>query len=348
MSKVNPTKAISIGSYHFHPRWTKNYGDSEEKRIEEFEDVMKSGYFNSIIVEIGYLNNDEFWRVISENDATVWLNCFDSFDSEVESIESWLLKRSEAIDVLKQNEERWERFLGFHFDEPVWRGQSNADFLTMTKTLYEKYSKRIYPVFATGEFSRSEGNSQQIKLDAKNMKKVRVDALKYVTDIGFDSYSVDVRDGASNGDYIKKNQEEFPEMVDGKSYYKVLAKKLASLAGHDVNIWLYPCAYTTSLWGGLNGATRADEDYCLAHLEFFRELLLEQEFQGGINLYTYTQFRDNNELGLQSHLVVKDENGNQKLLPDIEKWEKYSKRLSEICEEFKNTEAKLAVYKVED
>ena len=41
MANVNPTDALAIGVYHFHPRWTKNYGEEIEKRIEEFEDKLE-------------------------------------------------------------------------------------------------------------------------------------------------------------------------------------------------------------------------------------------------------------------------------------------------------------------
>ena len=346
MSKVNPTKAISIGSYHFHPRWTKNYGDSLEKRIEEFEDVMKSGYFNSIIVEVTYLNNDEFWRVIFENDAVVWLNIYDYFVSEKEDYDTWFKGFVEPLKTLKANKERWDRFQGFHFDEPVWRGQKNKDFLEMSKNLYETYNKRIYPVFATGEFTQSEGNQLQLQISGDQMRKVIPSSLKYVTDVGFDSYSVDIREGAPNPGVIERAHAEFPEVVDVKSYYLVLCDNLKKVVGHDVNIWLYPCAYTTSLWGGLNGQGRADEEYCLAHLEFFRELLLSQEFKGGIDLYTYKNNASKPvEQGLVSFLDVKNENGEQYLFPEIPKWEKYSKRLREICEEFRNTDANHSKYK---
>jgi len=340
-NKVNPNDALSMGVYHFHPRWTCAYGDSYEKRIEEFEDVMKSGYFNTVIAEDGCINDDEFWRVVFENDATVWYNIWDYFQSDKGTFEEWHAERSKLLDALKQHPDRWERFLGFHFDEPVWRGQSNADFLEQTKNLRQMYGKRIFPVFATGEFSDSEGNAMQLNMDAANMKKLIPEALEYVTDVAFDSYSVDVREGFGNGDYIEKMHEKFEGIVDGKTYYSELTKLLVRIVGHDVNVWFFPCAYTTNLWRG----GRVDEDYCVGHLDYFTELLKEQEYQGGIFLYTYkNNARNEAELGLTSHLIVTDENGNQKLYPDEPVWEKYSARLKEVCKEFSETPARHAKF----
>ena len=342
MASVKPSEALGLGIYHFHPRWTVNYGDSMEKRIEEFEDVVKSGYFNSIIVEKEYLNNDEFWRVCLENGCTVWLNIYDSFYSDKWTFEEWSAPYVKELDILKQNPERWENYLGLHFDEPVWRGQSNADFLYMTKTFYEMYGKRNFPVFACGEFTDNEGNSMQLKMEAKDMKKVIPEALKYVTDVGFDSYSVDVREGWGNGSYINKMHEKYgDDIVDGKSYYKKHTDILLSMIDHDVNIWYFPTCYTTGLWRG----GRVGEGFCIGHLEYMAELLMQQKCQGGLCLYTYYQFSNPAEFGLQSHLVVKDAEGNLKLRPENVKWWDYSAKLREMCEKFKNTKANLAEFK---
>ena len=113
---------------------------------------------------------------------------------------------------------------------------------------------------------------------------------------------------------------------------------MLELLDHDVNVWFYPCAYTPNLWGG----GRADEDYCLAHLNFFDELLSEQKYQGGLMLYTYTQFSNPNEIGLQSHLVVQNLEGDVLLRPNEMKWYRYSARLGEITTKYKETKARLA------
>ena len=340
-AKVKPAEALSFGFYHFHPRWTVHYGEDIEKRYEEFEDVVKAGYTNCIIVEKSYLNDDEFWRIIFENDCTVWLNIYDYFDSSKEEYKEWSREFDKALNILRANPERWERFMGFHFDEPVWRGQSNEDFLTECKNLYEEYGKRIFPVFATGEFMDSEGNAMQIKMDAAKMKKVIPEALKYVTDVGFDSYSVDVRFGFGNGDFIERNHQKIPEIVDGKSYYEELTKLLVRIVGHDVNVWFFPCSYTTGLWRG----GQVNEDYCAAHLDFFCELLMRQKCQGGIITYTYKNNASKpEELGLVSHIEVTDQDGNQKLFPERANWENYSECMKNAVKKFKETKAKTAKF----
>ena len=337
MANVNPTEALSLGIYHFHPRWTHNYGDTLEDRLREFDDVVKAGYFNSITVEVEYLNNDSFWKTILENDCTVWLSVWESFDSSKQTFNEWNETYAPALEILRANEERWERFCGFHFDEPVWRGQSNSDFLEQTKNFRELYNKRIFPVFATGEFFDSEGNAMQIKMDAKNMRKVKPEALKYVTDVAFDSYSVDVRDGYGNGSYINEMHEKLEGIVDGKTYYSELAKYLEAMFDHEVNYWFFPTCYTTGLWRG----GRVGEGFCQGHLNYMAELVKTFKHPGGLVLYTYYQFSNPSELGLQSHIVLKDENGAQKIRPEQEKWWDYSADLRRITQEFKETKVDL-------
>lgn len=349
IKNVHPSKALSIGMYHFSPYWTYNYSDtknpryeaSDEDRFEEFNDVVSAGYVNTAIVPKSYIAHEKMWEIAIENDLSIWMSC-DKYNSKngTVSIESFISSIDKKIQIVKSNPEWWEHFCGFHWDEPFLNKQSNADYLTMTEALYKKYGKRIMPAVATGSFTKYEGNENQIDMSATDIKKINPKALAYTTDIGFDSYSVDVREEYGNGTYIDEVNQTYPSIVDGKTYYSEYTKMLLSLFEHDVNVWFYPCAYTTYLWN----KGRANEEYCLAHLEFFKQLLEEQRYQGGIFLYTYQQFSNEMELGLQSHLVIKRHNGKIKLRPGDTKWEKYSDRLKAVVKEFKGTYARQAVF----
>ncbi len=348
---VNPADALSIGVYHFTPDWARKMNgdktaETEDERYKEFEDVIAAGYFNTVIVPGSFINKDRFWEICEHYGISVWMSLYSFFNSAKTDIDSYIANSVDPyISYIKSDPERWELFCGFHHEENIWRGQSNADYLTMTQTLYQKYGKRNFTVFATGEFTGYEGNQLQIEMDAADMKKVNPAALKYTTDMAYDSYSVDVRTGASNGGKYQEWQNISPNIVDGQSYYREMTKVMLELLDHDVNVWFFPCSYTTSLWGGINGLTRADESYCLAHLNFFYQHLKEQEYQGGIFLYTYYQFREV-EKGLRNHLVVEDWAGNQLIaLEETEKWYQYSSRLREITSEFKNTKANHATFK---
>ena len=347
---VHPTEALSMGVYHFTPDWARPMDvqattENAAERYKEFEDVIAAGYFNTVIVPAKFIVDDAFWDICEHYGVSVWMSLYNFFDSSKNTIDQYLDKNVITyMSELKAKPERWKLFCGFHHEEPIWRGQSNSDYLTMTKALYQKYGKRNFTAFATGEFTGYEGNQLQIEMDAANMKKVNPSALKYTTDMGYDSYSVDVRDGAKNGDKYREWQNVSSAIVDGKSYYREHTKVMLSLLDHDVNVWFFPCSYTTSLWGGVGGLLRADEQYCLAHLNFFTEHLKEQKHQGGIFLYTYYQFREI-EKGLRNHLVVEDWAGNQIVaVEETEKWYQYSARLREITAEFKNTKAKHATF----
>jgi len=342
IANVNPAKTTGIGVWHFQPYWTTNYGTSVEKRMEEFEDVLKEGYFNTVIVSEQYAANEQFWEICIENNVSVWMSIYSFYNSSKTTINAFMANVDKIASKIQSNPEWWSNFNGFEHEENILRGQSNADFLASTEALYKKYGKRNFVCHGTGEFTNFEGNQNQINMDATNIKKVNPQALKYITDAGLDSYSVDVRDGAPNGNKYKEWQSVSPNIVDGKTYFSEHTKVLLSLYDHDVNVWFLPCAYTTYLWGGLNGLKRADEAYCLAHLEFFYDLLNEYEFKGGMFLYTYKDNTKNVlEQGMQSHLVVESSTGGYKLCPDEAKWEKYSKRLKEMTSEFKSKQASL-------
>ena len=321
--KIPVKNTRGIGAYHFNYKWTTNYGTSSVNKILELNDVISQGYFNTLMVERGFGAMDpEFWRICVENDVSVWYMLFSYFDSSKETIEEYIARFDEEIQFIRQKDEWWDNFCGFAFDESVWRGQTNEDFLTECKALYQKYGKRNFPVLATPEYSDNAGNFAGTEFEERKMTP---EALKYVTDIAFDSYGSDVRDGAP---------------TDGKKNYRNLTNELLDFVGHPVNVWFYPCAYTVRLSGGLNGIMRADEDYCIAHLEFFDELLKEQEYQGGLYLYTYTQFGDD-DFGLQSHLKVTDKDGNVKLRPEEKKWARYSTLVKRLTAEYKGEEVTL-------
>ncbi|MBQ8869056.1 MAG: hypothetical protein IJ027_04990 [Oscillospiraceae bacterium] len=348
---VDPADALSIGVYHFSPSWARSMNEKATvenavERYKEFEAVLAAGYFNTVIVPSTHINDDTFWDICEHYGISVWMSLYSFYNSEKTDIDSYMSKNVDPyMTALKADSKRWELFCGFHHEETIWRGQSNADYLEMTKALYQKYGKRNFTVFATGEFTGYEGNQLQIEMDAADMKKVNPAALKYTTDMAYDSYSVDVRTGASNGKKYQEWQNVSPNIVDGQSYYREHTKIMLEMLDHDVNVWFFPCSYTTSLWGGLNGLTRADEGYCLAHLNFFYQHLKEQKYQGGIFLYTYYQFREA-EKGLRNHLVVEDWAGNQLVaVEETEKWRLYSNRLREITSEFKNTKANHATFK---
>ena len=343
---VSPSKARGIGVYHFEPSWTDHYAEepTTEQRYEEFEDVLKAGYFNTVI---GFSNDERFWEICEKYNVTVWTNLWSLYDTKstnatYNNLDNYLKMVENQIAKIKADPKRWERFQGFHFEEPIWRGQKNEDYLAVTKALYQKYGKRNFVVFATGVLTGVEGNEQQLGQSADANKKVLPFALEYTTDVSFDSYSVDVRDGAPNGDFIERMRKEanLPNIVDGKSYFREIANLVLRLTGHPANIWFFPTAYKTNLWGGLTGDW-ADEEYCIAHLEFFHDLLNEYDFQGGLILYNYQKF--SNEHALAEVLVVRDENGDYKLCPDYEgkKWTDYSMLIKKITEEYKTTSANI-------
>lgn len=324
-----------------------SYGNTREDAFKEIADIAKAGYINSLS-EREYLALDEYWDIVIKYDLTVWYSQYALFDSSKVQEDGTLLTLDEHLAVLydiidnhvKPYPERWERFNGFWYDEKIWRGQTNADFVAETKAIYQKYGKRNYAVLATGEFSGVEGNEELIGTKADEMDKILPSSFKYITDAGFDSYGIDVRDGAPNGNLIEKYQDTMPGIYDGESYYREYTELLLRLIGRDVNLWYLPCAYTCTVAGGLGGIRKADEGFCLGHLDFFYRELEERKYAGGLMLYVYG-LSDKSEnagiRGLKFHLAVEQDGYSMdayKIHPETPKWIDYSTRLRQIVKDY--------------
>ena len=321
--KNNTTPQIM--SYHLDMSRCDFLGSSESAREEEFTDMVNAGYFNSYLLSMDkYLVPSA--KIIAEAGGTFWI-CPGKYNSSSESINSYIEGVKPYIDTLTKLG-YGNLINGFHWDEPIWTGQTNADYLAMTKALYQNFGLRNYPVFATGEFSAIEGND--IGLTADQMRKSETASLVYTSDIGFDTYWVDVRDGVDYTHKLPEWQSKIsPNIVDGKSYYTEYKELLKRHAGHPINVWYYPCAYKN-----------ATEDYAIAHLEFMAEDILKEEYVGGVVIYTYYPYSELPCFRMRAN--IKDEYGNYKYkTKDLEVWEKYCSALQRIRKQFDSISAKL-------
>lgn len=338
--KIAPLDRKSVVFCGMSTGTANSYGETREDAFKEIEDVAAAGYMNAMS-DRGLFKYDKYWDIIIKYDMTIWYSAFAVYNSKKQTIDEYMEGLYDIVDnYIKPYPERWERFHGFWYDEKIWRGETNADFVTVTKTLYQKYGKRNYAVVATGEISGIEGNEDLIGTSADDMNKMLGSSFKYVTDAAFDSYGIDVREGALNNNIADRYKDEMPGIYDGKSYYREYTALLKRLVGHDFNLWYLPCAYTCTVSGGLDGIKKADEEYCLAHLNFFHEELKQQQYAGGLMLYVYglsKKSEDGGTRGLKYHLAVEapiDSDQTYKIHPEYPKWKKYSKRLREIVEEY--------------
>ena len=159
-------------------------------------------------------------------------------------------------------------------------------------------------------------------------------AAKYLTDIGYDSYGVDVREGfVHSKDTIQKWQNVIsPNITNGRSYYTEYKKILQKHVGHEANFWYFPTAFETPITQSIDGVGPATEGYCLGHLEFMVEDVLKEKHPGGIIIYTYYTWTFP---GFVERMDVKDESGNYKYFGDQPKWNKYSQALRDVTAKFK-------------
>lgn len=325
--------SLGLGIYGLRLENCTANGYLQDSKIEEYTTMVNEGYFNTFFVSTDS-NILTQVKIIAEAGGTFWLHTGD-YRKEDGSIQSYIEDAKYYVDLLKRKG-YGDLLNGFYWDEPVWRGMTNEEFFTMTKALYQTFGLRNFPVFATGEFSGLEGN--EIGTDADNMNKVLTSSLTYVTDVAFDAYGVDVRDGAvPTAETLAKWKEKIsPKVETTKDYYVEYKNKLVDHVGHPVNIWYYPCCYAAPVGTGLNGIKKADEGYCLGHLEFMAEQILSEEYGGGLVLYSYS-----GDTGFKKHAAVK-QGGNYRYYPDEEKWETYCAALKRICNKFSYTKTKRA------
>lgn len=314
---------LGMGIFHFSSKFATNVGVTEAEILGELREVLEEGYVNLL-----YLAPDEKYlagaaALAAEFDCDIWLSP-QRYNSKRQTIGMYLEPVEAAIATITAAGAK-DNLVGFYWDEPFLNGMTGADFLTMTKTLFEKYGLRNNPVL--GKDTLFDGT-------------VTAEALAYVTDIGWDTYSFDLTEAAKsdanqNAHLAELSEEHGVTFTTAEEYLRWYHGYVMSFfEGRDVNVWFWPGAYTTYLWTG----EVADEAVVIENLKFFEKLLYEQKNPGGLVLYNYYNSTTNeNEKGLANHLVVLDDEGNQVLFPRANKWIDYSNILKAMTARFNET-----------
>lgn len=281
---------------------------SNEESLAEIQAVLQSGYVNTIFTSPGTTDESlaHFTNVIqlcTQYNCKFWV--YDSkWNSNSESLEYYLQKKDALVSRIKSVEGAWDLFLGFNWDEPFLGRMTNEEFREMTKYLHLKYQKRIFPILSTNIL-----NEQLIEFDnLVNVEAPTAYGLEYVTDIGWDNYAYDVRESAHSS--VQQNSRLAAlsnalgvTLNTADDFYRYLHDQTMQKFNHPVNVWFLPCAYNAGPWTG----QAVDEDYCIAHLNYFNNLLTETTQQypnqrsGGIGLFTYDS---NTFIGLVKRLPI--------------------------------------------
>ena len=306
---------IEVGFYHLDPRWCS---------FDDFKFMMSRNIVNSIKVECGYGTSADAIEIAREYGHNAWLGVekYNVRGKSKETIPEYMAKIRAYVDTLKERD-LWDTVVGFHWDEPIL-GMTNEDFLETSKAISEEFGKRIFPVFSGQEVMGQKGNWN----DPDGMLILEEFATEYLTDIGFDAYGYDYRVPSTETmqNRFKVINEKFPEIYSTETYYRHYFDTLKKRClNKKARVWVFPCTYRTGTWAGIP----SDEDYCVAHLKGLTNLLLEQEYPGGIMGYTYKSWSDAS-IGLDLFL---DKNN-----PD--RWIKFEEAMRETYEKVKDIEIK--------
>lgn len=340
IKEYKASETAQLGCFHLNMGNCDANGSDWDSREAEFRLICEQKYFNTYMIGAGQYALKEA-QIIAENGGSIWFSA-GHFNSKTQSLDSMIENFKFYIDYLTAKG-YGDLINGFYWDEPLWKGMTNEDFLLQSEALYKNFGLRLFPVFSLGSFSKVEGNELLAEMRPDGPVKIDPECFKYVSDAGFDNYGVDVREGADNGGSKKYSDWQTllsPEVKDGKSFYIEAKKLLQKSMGHPVNIWYYPCAFTDSVWGGLGGIKTADEDYCIAHLEFMADDILKEEYVGGLIIYTYYTFNNKTNYGFGRRADIKNDDGSYALYPEQEKWPRYSKLLQDTTKRFNSVKVK--------
>lgn len=361
---INEAKTIYTVGYHFTQGWCKALGTSDEARYTMWESFLKEDYFNCIITDANDLLNAKTRELIKKYDLTFWIHNFGYYKSSDKdspnnsmSIDKFLedTNSKQAVEVIKKDPDLWNRFLGFHTEENVFRNQTSEDYLAETKAYYLLAGKRLFLCCATSEYTDKEDNFE-INYIENERNDLKTWACKYVTDAGFDSYGHDVRPGITTSDAtIQSWKERFPLYPDfasvtnenaNREYFKMHTHALQTRIGHPVYAWYFPSGYYHYIGNGLNGQRYSDEKFCLAHLEHFVDLVENyNKYKGGVAIYAFAEGANADGNHLVRHLECNDKYGNSLVFQDDAKWPTYSAYLKALTKRWRSAETDVLDYK---
>jgi len=240
-------------------------------------------------------------------------------------------------DILEKLEQAGCRDIlnGIHWDEPYYNNYTPKNLQDQMKINYTVFGLRNFVVFGLPEFS--EVNPRENK-NGDPMPQISAKYSKYLTDAAFDYYTVDVREGKSNGGaYDFYSNVLGVNIKTGKDIYIAYKNKLKNDIGHPISLWHFSCAYEMPTWASVT----ADEDYCMENLRFLANDVINDSNPGGVALYTYyTHTQSHGRTALQERIPIKDKNGNYTRFPQTEKWENYFKLVKTYSDIFSSVKYK--------
>ena len=104
---------MEIGCFQFTPYYCINYKDEYvaindgdmsvpiEKKLEEFEDVLKEGYFNTVFLNYYDINNEKLWQIIEKYNVTVWMMIASGYRSTSGiTIDEWMEGHLKPFNII--------------------------------------------------------------------------------------------------------------------------------------------------------------------------------------------------------------------------------------------------------
>ncbi len=276
IAKENYRDYLGLGIWSLDPRWMT---------FDDFKWFVDRDLFNTYMLNFdGPGTTLSAAKMVQEKGAQIWLATGSNgvFFSKKETLSEYMKRIGNFVNKLKENEV-WDSFIGFSYDEPLLKKyHTNQDLYDMTKALYEEYGKRNFVCFSGQEVAGKKGNWN----DPDGTLILESFATEYISDTGFDSYGYDFRSPSTPAmeRRYKALSETMPDIHDAESYYNHFYSLLKDrMINKEAKIWYFPCTYKVNTWG----AFTSDEDYCIAHLKGFTDMLLKEKNSGGMMGYTF-------------------------------------------------------------
>lgn len=227
--------------------------------ITEWDAVYGEDYgAASDIFNYGMATNIDTVKTNNENGAASWIKVTNPFKDAANPTVMDLTNLENKINGMKQSGV-WDDVVGFYTEE-IRGSMTDEQYKILTKYLRDTYpGTRILAILSADEVKGREATEEKTAITPANY-----DTYQYTTDIGYDIYFT----------------------IDPAVYDELNNTLNTNLAGLNYKKWYFPRTYVA----GDIELEQNTQQFMISHLELLFELLQAEENKGGLWLYTWVSY----------------------------------------------------------